>query len=428
MHKRLSSKHFQDSNVKKNFFLNVFDGSIYSFAMSFVSMQTVLPVFVKKISGSDIAVGLIPVIWSIGFNFPQIFVSNYVRQLGFKKPWMLKTSLVQRIPWLVLALLSYFLIETVSNNTALIIFFLGLAFAALGGSINLPGWFDLISKLTPVQLRGRLFAYRSLLGAILGIFGGWLVSKILSEILFPQNFAMLFLLAFLITMASYSFLIFLKEEKPNHPVQKFSSKEFLKRLGSIIKKEKNFRNFLIADSLMMMALMSHAFFAVNAFDKFSLSDSYAGYFTIVMMLSMVLGSLYFGYLADKLGHKINLMWGIIFTFIACVFALISPSVEVYYLCFAGSSLTISLNLVSRLTIISEICLEEDRPTYISLTNLITAPFILSGLFGGWIANQFGYDIVFIIAGIFALASLIWFLVMVEEPRKKNLELVKPSIS
>ncbi|MDO8551033.1 MAG: MFS transporter, partial [Ignavibacteria bacterium] len=357
-------------------------------------------------------------------NFPQIFVSNYVRQLGFKKPWMLKTALVQRIPWLVLALLSYFLIEKVNNDTALLILFLGLAFAAFGGSINLPGWFDLISKITPVQLRGRLFAYRSVLGAAMGIFGGWLVSKILAVIAFPENFALLFLLAFLITMSSYFFLTLLNEEEPNHPKQTFSYKEFLKRLGSIIKEEKNFRNFLIADSLMMLALMSHAFFAVNAFEKFSLPDAYAGYFTIAMMLSMVFGSLYFGYLADKHGHKLSLLWGVVFTLIACIAALISPSVEIYYICFAGSALTISLSLVSRLTIISEICKEDDRPTYISLTNLITAPFILSGLLGGWIANLFGYNIVFIIAGIFALGSALWFLIMVEEPRKKNLVLAK----
>jgi len=175
---------------------------------------------------------------------------------------------------------------------------------------------------------------------------------------------------------------------------------------------------------MMLALMSHAFFAVNAFEKFSLPDAYAGYFTIAMMLSMVFGSIYFGYLADKHGHKLSLLWGVVFTLIACIAALISPSVEIYYICFAGSALTISLSLVSRLTIISEICKEDDRPTYISLTNLITAPFILSGLLGGWIANLFGYNIVFIIAGIFALGSALWFLIMVEEPRKKNLVLAK----
>jgi MFS family permease len=77
-------------------------------------------------------------------------------------------------------------------------------------------------------------------------------------------------------------------------------------------------------------------------------------------------------------------------------------------------------MVSRLTIIAEICLEDDRPTYIALTNLITAPFVLSGLFGGWIANNLGYNAVFIIAGIFAIAALIWLILMVEEPRELQL--------
>ncbi len=411
------SKHFRDENVKRNFFLNVFDGSVYSFAMSFVSLQTVLPIFIKKISGSDIAVGLIPVIWLVGFNFPQIFVSNHVRRLGYKKPWMLKTALVQRIPWLVLAFLSYFLVDSLDNSTALIIIFIGLAFAAFGGSINLPGWFDLISKITPVQLRGRLFAFRSVLGAAMGIFGGWVVSLILDSISYPVNYSLLFFIAFFVMMLSYIFLTLLKEEHPNHPQSDFTYKEFLKRLSTILKEEKNFRNFIIADAMMMLALMSNAFLAVNAMEKFNLTDAYAGYFTIIMMLSMTFGSLYFGYLADKKGHKLNLIWSSVFTLIACIAALISPVVEIYFISFAASALTITLTQVSRLTIIAEICREDDRPTYISLTNLITAPFVLSGLFGGWLASVFGYNAVFIIAGIFAALAFIWLNLKVTEPRK-----------
>jgi MFS family permease len=418
--KLFESKHFKDAKVKHNFFLNVFDGSIYSFAMSFVSLQTVLPVFVKKLSGSDIAVGMIPVIWSVGFNFPQIFVSNYVRKLGYKKPWMLKTALIQRIPWLILSLLTYFFIEQFNSNAALIIILMGLALAAFGGSINLPGWFDLVSKITPVQLRGRLFAYRAVLGAAMGIAGGWIVSIILDNISYPENFSLLFLIAFIVTMISYTFLTLLKEDQPNLPLRTFTYSEFVRKLGTIVRDEKNFRNFIISDSLMMLALMSNAFLAVNAIEKFNLPDAYAGYFTVIMMISMVIGSLYFGYLADKKGHKLNLIWSSAFTFVACIAALLSPIVELYFICFAASALTISLTQVSRLTIIAEICNEDDRPTYISLTNMITAPFVLSGLLGGWLASSFGYNSVFIVSALFAAVAFFWLNLKVTEPRELQL--------
>jgi len=416
VHKNFQSKHFKNADVKRNFFLNVFDGAVFSFAMSFVSLQTVFPVLVKKVSGSDFAIGLVPVIWAAGFNFPQIFIANYVRKIGFKKPLMIKTALGQRLPWLLISILVFFFIEDMHPNVALIFLLASLGLAAIGGSLNLPGWFDLISKLTPVQLRGRLFAYRSVVGAVLGILGGVIVIIVLDSFSYPENYGLLFLTTFIVMMISYVFLFFIKEEKPNPPQQLFSQMEFYKRLFSILKREKNFRNFLVFDSLMMLANMSHAFFAVYAIEKFSLPESYAGTFTIVMMTSMIIGSLYFGYVADRYGHRINLIWASAFTGFASLVALFSPYVQLYYFVFVGASLNLTVLMVSRLTIIAEICSEDDRPTYVALTNMVTAPFILSGMFGGIIVNVLGFNTLFLIAAIISVVSLLWLILKVIEPR------------
>jgi MFS family permease len=420
VHKNFQSKHFKNKDVKRNFFLNVFDGAIFSFAMSFVSLQTVFPVLVKKISGSDFAIGLVPVIWAAGFNFPQIFIANYVRKKGFKKPLMLKTALGQRLPWLFIALLVFFFIEDMHPSVALIFILTSLGLAAIGGSLNLPGWFDLISKLTPVQLRGRLFAYRSVVGAILGIAGGGVVIIVLDSFSYPENYGILFFATFLVMMISYVFLLFIKEENPNPSQQLFSQSEFFRLLFTIVKKEKNYRNFLVFDSLMMLANMSQAFFAVYAIEKFSLPDSYAGTFTIVMMTSMIIGSLYFGYTADRYGHRINLIWASAFTGIASLVALISPYVLLYYLVFVGASLNLTVLMVSRLTIIAEICSEDDRPTYVALTNMVTAPFVLSGMLGGIIAESFGFKTLFIIAAVFSFSAMAWLKIKVIEPRSFSL--------
>ncbi len=418
------SSYSDDKNIKKNFFINVFDGAFYAFGMSFISLVAIIPVFVRKIGGSNIEVGLIPVFWTIGFNFPQIFFANYVRKLHYKKALLLKTAFFQRIPWLLLSLLCFFIIDKVTASVGLVFFFILFLLAAIAGSINLPGWFDLIAKLTPVQIRGRLFASRILVGALFGILGGLLAEKILEVYTFPYNFGILFSTAFLLMLVSYLSLTKLVEESPNPAKKQLKYKEFFKSLPEVLKAEKNYRNFLIADALLIAALMADAFYAVNALKKFNLPESYAGIFTVIMMVSMLTGNLIYGFLADHFGHKLNLLIASTSTFAACIAALLAPSIEFYFIAFIGSASTASLIQLSRLTIIAELCAEEDRPTYIALTNILTSPFILISILGGWFANKLGYNIVFILAGIFALSSAIWFYTMVKEPRKKALAIAK----
>jgi len=154
-------KYIHKSTVRFNFTCNLFDGALYGFAMSLISMVTVFPVLVKKVGGSNLAVGLIPVIWIIGFNFPQILIANYASRQPYKKPLMLKTAFIQRLPWFVLSFVVFFLLTRVTPTIGLILVFSGFAASAVAGSLNLPGWFDLVAKVTPLDLRGRLFAYRS---------------------------------------------------------------------------------------------------------------------------------------------------------------------------------------------------------------------------------------------------------------------------
>ncbi len=67
---------------------------------------------------------------------------------------------------------------------------------------------------------------------------------------------------------------------------------FVRRLPSLLRTQKNFRNFLIGDALLISALMADAFYTIAAIKKFHLSDGYAGQFLMVVMLSMIFGNLF----------------------------------------------------------------------------------------------------------------------------------------
>lgn len=406
----------QPSIVRRNFILNVVDGAVFTFGLGFASRSTVLPVFVKHIGGDSIAISLIPVLWILGFNIPQIVIANYTGRISPKKPLLLKTGLAQRLPWLLMAVVTFTLVDGLSPAVALPLFFVLLTFAAAGGSLNLPVWFDIVSKITPVRMRGRLFALRTVLGGLLGILAGWIVERVLATWAYPDGFGLLFGLAFGTIMISYIFITLLEEGDRPLPKQHVRYRTYLRSLPAILRREANFRNFLIGESLLVAATMVEAFFAVDAIESLSLPVSYAGRFTIVVMVSMVVGTLVFGYIADRWGHRINLVLAAGWMVAGCAAALLAQSVEVYYIAFAASALTLGLRTISRLPIVAELCREEDRPTFVALTNVVTAPFVLAGIAGGYLANVHGYEAVFIGAGLISLAACLWFALMVKEPR------------
>jgi MFS family permease len=408
--------------VRHNFHANIWDGALFAFGLSVASLTTVLPVFVKRIGGGSVAIALIVVVWNIVTNFPQIFVAHFVQRYPYKKKIFLFTALLQRLPWLLMGLLAFATLK-VSSDVALPMFFVIFALAAFGGSLTVPSWFDMISKLTPVKLRGRLFSLRALFGAILGVCGGFLVKFILDTISFPNNFALLFLLAFMAFMGSYYFLTVLEEELPSHATRLLNQKDYLSHLLVIVKSDRNFRNYLVADALMMLAMVADAFYSVNALERFSLSDGYIGQFTVTIMISSIVGNLFFGLMADRYGHKLNLMLAAAFTVLAGVFAIVAPTIEFYYLVFICFSFVTALKHVSRLTIISELCRERDRPVYVSLSNMVSSPFLLFAILVGWLADRLGYDLIFLMTGFFALASAIWLMKKVDEPRHLDLKAV-----
>ena len=394
-------------------------------AMSLVSQQAVLPVFVKNIGGGNIALGLIPVFWTFGFNFPQVFIASYAQSLPRKKGLLLRTAMGQRLPWLLMAFIAFFVLRSAGSTLALVLFFGLFTLAAVGGSLNLPVWFDLIAKLTPVKARGRLFAARSIGGALLGILGGAVVSYVLGTFSYPENFGILLLSAFVVMMLSYLFLTTLREETDSPSGHSRRDWRYILTAPVILRREREFRNYLVADGLLIVASMCNAFFAVHAIRKFGLSDAYAGMFTIAMMASMIVGSSIFGLLADRFGHKVNLVISSAATVVACMTALVATSAVAYLIVFVCSAATVALATISRLPLIAELCPEEHRATSVALANLVTSPCILFGIAGGWIADRAGYESVFILAGSFSLTALIWLVTRVREPRGGVLARVTP---
>ena len=403
--------------LQHNILMHIGDGSMFAFALSFISVTTILPVFIQRMGGNAIAIGAVPVLWNLGASLPQLFLGQQKGSEKFVKPAILHYSIIYRFTYFLMAVFIFFFFKYIPEGLSIPFVLVFILIITIFGSIPGPRWVNLFSKTIPVKLRGRLLAVRQLLGSLFGVLAGSIIIVILSSINYPQNFAILFFMCFIFMFASFFFL-----KKVNEPEEILNAElvvakiKRLERAKKVIKENKNFKNYLIADGLLLISLTSSSFFAVYAIYKFHLSTSYAGSFTIILMGSTVLGNIVFGFLADIFGHKINLMIMAAVLLLASLSAIISINPLTYGSVFFFVALAQSLQGISRVAFVVELGGEKDRALYASLLNSITAPALIFGIIAGIIISIIGYPLVFLLYIIISGCTIYWLYKRVDDPR------------
>jgi len=339
-----------DENLKRNFTLNTLDGAFFAFGKSFVSLSTILPLFVRKLTDLTFLVSLIGGLDRLGNYIPQILSAKFVEDKKKKKGFVLLFGGLQRLAWLGMALSTLFFAKS-SEDMLLFGFFLFFALYAFSSGFFTPIWFGFISKIIPTRKRGKFFGTRSFIGRILGIIGAMVAGWILKEYAFPMNFVYLFSLAFIGTTISYIFVWGSKE--PVYPVsnEKKSLKEYFSELPQIIKQDDNYRNYLIANVLIQFFWMANSLYTAAGIDLLGATDKTVGYFTTILLSAQAVAYLFWGWVGDKKGHKLVLEWGAVLNVLAIVIAIFAKSILVFYLVFIFSGFALGANRISLLNII-----------------------------------------------------------------------------
>jgi MFS family permease len=172
--------------------------------------------------------------------------------------------------------------------------------------------------------------------------------------------------------------------------------------------------------MILMSMTAAAFYPVYGIKKFGLPTSYAGTFTIILMASQVIGNFFFGYLADYSGHKINVLILAACSGAATLTAMAANNILLYGVVFFFAGCTLTLQGISRMAIVVEMCGESDRPFYLGLLNSVTAPTILFGVLGGFLITIIGYVNVFLIYVLISVSSFIWLYIKVKDPRESRI--------
>jgi MFS family permease len=409
--------------VRRNFFINVLDGTLWVFGITFVSSSTVLPVYLSHLTTSAVIIGIIPALELLGWMLPQIFTAPIFEGRARMKPYVLTIGFIQRLPYLMIAILIWWSgsLPPEANNLVLFLFLaLYTLFAFCGGVAAIP-WQEMVSRLFPMRQRGRFYAAQRFFGGILGLAGAFASGWLLFNVAYPYNFALSFLCAFVFMLISWIVLTQTVEApqthltKPSQPARAYAGEYW-----ALLKQDRAFVWYLIARGLGYLGWMATAFFAVYAVRAFDLQDAQAAVFSALLLVSSIASNAVWGWMGDKYSQKLVLILSSAAYLAALVLALFAATVYAYYAIFVLMGISSTGLMVSDLTLVVEFAPEAKRPTYMGLARGIWGPFIgLSPLLGGLLWAQLGYPVLIGVSLVLTFLGIVLVWQRVREPRHRQ---------
>jgi MFS family permease len=421
-----------ERNFRWNFLVNALDGASFWFGLSFISSTVILPLFVSHFTHNPLLIGLIPLLSTAGYLLPQMFTANTVERAPRKKFFPVNIGFfLERLPIFLLAPMTYFL-ATSQPTLALVCFFVLYTWHTFGAGVIIVGWQDMIAKIIPVDRRGRFFGITNFIGNGTGILGALAVPFIIDRSTFPTAYVLAFAAAGGLVFLSWIFLSLTREPAVPSNKPPVSHINYMRSLPDVLRRDRNFRMYLLAVIIFSLSGMATGFLVVYTVQNWKLPDGQASGYTIALQVGLTLANLFFGFLADRKGHKLSLEICYLLSTLSLGMAIIAPSPLWFFPIFFLRGAVNAGTFISGVSIVYEFTDAETRPTYIGLAN--TLPGVAAGiapLIGGWMAGAISYQAMFILAT--AIGAISWALLRfaVREPRKMNpsaLPSEPPSIS
>jgi MFS family permease len=403
-------------NFRHNAIINTLDISFFFMSDSFWNINTIMPVFAATLTDNPFIIGLMPAIVNAGWFLPQMFIASRVTHTPKILPLSVRLGVLERIPYLLFPMLAL-AIPNIGNSTALILLILLMTWRGIAGGMSALPWQEVMARVIPISHRARFFGFSRVFGQGAGILGSVLTGLILANLSYPHNYALGFGIAVIIQWLSFASYIQNREPEPEQPDLTISDSALsqpkkpaidFSMFGGILKKDANFRLYLLARSISFIGNMATAFIAVYAIKAFQLPDEQAAVFTGVILASGVLGYAFWGAVGDRIGPKKIMVLSFICWFAALVVAILSKNIWLYYLVFALFGLYQSGVGVGDSMLIMEFGEESLRPTYLGMGRTLTGSFLLlAPVLAGSLVARFDYNVMFIVAAIFiAIATLL----------------------
>ena len=295
------------SRKQAAFRLGIANGILFNLGVAFADPNTVLPVFVSRLTEAKAAVGLLSALGIGGWLLPQLLCANYMQHRPYKMGLYRATALVRSASWL-LVVPAAFLLAGHAPGLALALFFVGFALFTLGGGAGSIAFMDVVAKTVPTNRLGSFFGARAIGGGLLAIPAGFLVRHVLGPggPGFPASFGVLFLLSAVICTAGLACFAFIREPVGESHPEREPLLRFLAGAPGLLVADPNFRRLLAASVCLAAVGMVAPFYIIFGRERLDMPAGMAGAYLSAQMLGSVLSNVVWMPLGNRHSGKVVL--------------------------------------------------------------------------------------------------------------------------
>lgn len=355
----------------RNFLFGVINGVLVSAGEALLHSTLVIAPFLALLGAPALVIGLVPALRVGGYFLPQLLVANRLSREEYKLPWYNLTSGMRIGSLIVMTAVSFFFGASRPGLTVAVLLLM-ITVNSVGSGIAGVPFADVTAKIVPHNRLGTFWVLRNSIGGLLALGSGWALRAVLaSDMAFPTNFGLIFLIGTVLLAGAYlSFS--LVREPPGIPGMQRPLLRMIREIPSLLRLDVNLRRFLRVRFLGLAALLAEPFYAIYAIDTLGAPESALGTYIIVATAAAVVGNFAIRRPADGGMNVSVLQAGFALTALAPLLALSAGSWQVFGLVFVLSAIANQVIGIAAFNLLYAIAPPGDRPLYIGLSNTVLA--------------------------------------------------------
>lgn len=413
--KEAAYERFVWDNLKRNYIGNYLHGMLGMTGFRLINAPTFLPAYLHMISGSNTIVGLGLALQQVGSIVSPVVGATQIEHRTKVMPAAIWMGGLARVQIVGMALAGWFMSgQPLVVAMLLFMFLFGLFMGAQRVVFGL-----LMAKVIPLSRRGRLQAWRNATGGLIAAVLAWAAGKyLIAGNVLGNGYATTFMLAAVLTSAGlWALQILLKEPEPPNLPQAARFRDRVKDFPRLIMSDKGYAWFLVVQMVATASRIATPFYIIYVSSSMQLDGKTLGLLSLAYLGADTLSNLLWGYLGDKTGFRLVLVFSLAGWAAATLLLMLNHHPWAVFLAFFGLGAAQSGYMMAAQTMILEFGSRAEMPMRIAISS--TAEGVMASLgplVGGFIADHFGFNVVFGASLGFLAVGLLVLLTVVKEPR------------